>query len=108
MWEELLNMRRLSENQKAETITWLKKQRDGIIVGEYRNILYDVYQSIKNISINTGHVCTLQNLANYGSTHYGSESQLLEFCDMLQELGYIDIYNRSEGVVLTILKPIDF
>ena len=32
-------MKPLSELKKTETIEWLKKQRDGYIVGDYRNIL---------------------------------------------------------------------
>lgn len=100
-------MKPLSEIQKAETIEWLKKQRDGYIVGDYRNILCHVYQEIKTISMNDGY-CTLQALVNEDTIYYRTEAQVLESCDMLNTLGYIDICNHSGRVTLSILKPIDF
>lgn len=100
-------MKPLSEIQKAETIEWLKKQRDGYIVGDYRNILCHVYQEIKSISMNDGY-CALQDLVKEDTIYYRTEAQVLELCDMLNTLGYIDIRNHSDGVKLNILKPIDF
>lgn len=100
-------MKPLSEIQKTETIEWLKKQRDGYIVGDYRNILCHVYQEIKSISMNDGY-CTLQDLVKEDTLYYRTEAQVLELCDMLNILGYIDIRNHSDGVKLNILKPIDF
>lgn len=101
-------MKPLSENQKAETIEWLKKQRDGYIVGDYRNILYHVYHKIKTISMKDEKVCTLQDLVDEYSVYYRTESQVLEFCDMLKELDYIDVCNHTDKLSFTILKPIDF
>ena len=100
-------MKPLSELKKTETIEWLKKQRDGYIVGDYRNILYHVYQEIKSISMNDGY-CALQDLVKEDTIYYRTEAQVLELCDMLNTLGYIDIRNHSDGVKLNILKPIDF
>lgn len=100
-------MKPLSELKKTETIEWLKKQRDGYIVGEYRNILCHVYQEIKSISMNDGY-CALQDLVKEDTIYYRTEAQVLELCDMLNTLGYIDIRNHSDGVKLNILKPIDF
>ena len=100
-------MKPLSEIQKAETIEWLKKQRDGYIVGDYRNILCHVYQEIKTISMNDGY-CTLQDLVNEDTIYYRTEAQVLELCDMLNTLGYIDICNHPDRVRLRTLKPIDF
>lgn len=100
-------MKPLSEIQKAETIEWLKKQRDGYIVGDYRNILCHVYQEIKAVSLNDGY-CTLQDLVNEDTMYYRTEAQVLELCDMLNTLGYIDICNHPDRVRLSILKPIDF
>ena len=100
-------MKPLSEIQKAETIEWLKKQRDGYIVGDYRNILCHVYQEIKAISMNDGY-CTLQDLVNEDTIYYRTEAQVLELCDMLNTLGYIDICNHPDRVRLRTLKPIDF
>lgn len=97
----------LSELKKTETIEWLKKQRDGYIVGDYRNILCHVYQEIKSISMNDGY-CALQDLVKEDTIYYRTEAQVLELCDMLNTLGYIDIRNHSDGVKLNILKPIDF
>lgn len=100
-------MNPLSENKKAETIEWLKKQRDGYIVGDYRNILYHVYQEIKSISMNDGY-CTLQDLVREDSIYYRTEVQVLEYCDMLKRLDYIDVCNHTDKIAFTILKPIDF
>ena len=100
-------MKPLSELKKTETIEWLKKQRDGYIVGDYRNILCHVYQEIKSISMNDGY-CALQDLVKEDTIYYRNEAQVLELCDMLNTLGYIDIRNHSDGVKLNILKPIDF
>lgn len=85
----------------------MKKQRDGYIVGDYRNILCHVYQEIKSISMNDGY-CALQDLVKEDTIYYRTEAQVLELCDMLNTLGYIDIRNHSDGVKLNILKPIDF
>lgn len=100
-------MNPLSEIEKAETIEWLKKQRDGYIVGDYRNILCHVYQEIKSISMNDGH-CTLQDLVKKDSIYYRTETQVLEYCDMLKRLDYIDVYDHSDKMAFSILKPIDF
>ena len=100
-------MKPLSELKKTETIEWLKKQRDGYIVGDYRNILCHVYQEIKSISMNDGY-CALQDLVKEDTIYYRTEAQVLELCDMLNTLGYIDIRNHSDGVKFNILKPIDF
>lgn len=100
-------MKPLSEIQKAETIEWLKKQRDGYIVGDYRNILCHVYQEIKSLSMNDGY-CTLQDLIKEDTIYYRTEVQVLELCDVLNTLGYIGICKHSDRVTLSILKPIDF
>lgn len=100
-------MKTLSEKQKVEAIEWLKKQRDGYIIGDYRNILYQVYQEIKSNFIKDGY-CTLQKLVKKNSIHYRTTSQVLELCEMLNTLGYIYIYNHKNRVTLGISKPIDF
>ena len=100
-------MKPLSEDQKIAKIEWLKKQLDGYIIGDYRNILYHVYQEIKSISINDGY-CTLQNLIKEDSIYYRTEAQVVELCDMLNALGYIDICYHTDRMTFSILKPIDF
>ena len=105
--KELISTKQLSELQKAKTIEWLRKQRDGYIVGDYRNILYHVYQEIKSISMNDGY-CTLQDLTKEDTIYYRAETQVLELCDALNALGYIDICNHSNRVTLRVVKPIDF
>ncbi len=97
----------LSEIKKEEIIEWLKKQRDGYIIGDYRNILYHIYQEIKNISMNDG-CCTLPDLVKEDSIYYRTETQILEYCDMLKRLGYIDICNYTDKTVFALLKPVDF
>lgn len=100
-------MKPLSKEQKAKTIKWLQKQRDGYIIGDYRNILYHIYQEIKSFSENDGY-CTVQNLIREDSIHYKTETQVLELCDMLKELGYIDICDNTYKTTFYIVKPIDF
>ena len=68
-------MKPLSELKKTETIEWLKKQRDGYIVGDYRNILCHVYQEIKSISMNDGY-CALQDLIKEDTIYYRTEEQV--------------------------------
>lgn len=103
----MININPLTKNQKARAIEWLRKQRDGYIVGDYRNILYHIYQEIKSISMNEGY-CILQDLVNEDTIYYRTEAQVLELCDMLNILGYIGICNYPDKVTLNILKPIDF
>ena len=52
--------------------------------------------------------CALQDLVKEDTIYYRTEAQVLELCDMLNTLGYIDIRNHSDGVKLNILKPSDF
>lgn len=52
--------------------------------------------------------CTLQDLVKKDSIYYRTEAQVLEYCDMLKRLDYIDVCNRADNITLTILKPIDF
>lgn len=103
----MIIIKHLSEQQKSKKIEWLKKQRDGYIVGDYRNILCHVYQNIKSISMNSG-CCTLQDLVKKDSIYYRTEAQVLEYCEMLKGLDYINICNHANNITFTILKPIDF
>ena len=100
----------MTQNNEIEinnTITWLKKQRDGLIVGDYRNILYNLYQKILSQSTSAP-PCILNNLVDTVSLYYRNEYQILEFCKALEELGYIEICESSDELAITILKPIDF
>lgn len=90
-----------------ERIKWLRKQRDGYIVGVYRNILCHIYQEINSVSINKKH-CKLQDLVKEDSIYYRTNEQVMELCDTLYELGYIDKINHNDIMEFTILKPMDF
>ena len=41
----------LSNEEKIQKIQLLRKQRDGLIIGSYRNILADLFVKIKDIII---------------------------------------------------------
>lgn len=101
-------MNNISENDLFETIVWLRKQRDGLIIGDYRNILYDLYQRISEISSNSTKTCYLKELIDEKSNYYKNENQLLELCEKLYELGYIKICKLTHDITITITKEIDF
>lgn len=103
----MISIKSLSKKQSAETIEWLKKQRDGYIVGDYRNTLCHIYKEIESISIKEGN-CVLQDLVKKNSIYYRTEAQVLDYCNMLNALGYIDICNHTDRTTFSILKPIDF
>lgn len=44
----------LAQEQIAEKLDYLRKQRDGLIVGDYRNYLYNLYMYLKERCSETG------------------------------------------------------
>lgn len=97
----------MRDQNKSEIITWLRKQRDGFIVGDYRNILYNLYQKI-SLVLSSQETCNLNSLIDINSIYYRNKNQLLEFCEDLRNLGYININYTSNDIVITINKEIDF
>nr|DAU00987.1 MAG TPA: hypothetical protein [Caudoviricetes sp.] len=97
----------MCKQKKSEIITWLRKQRDGFIIGDYRNILYNLYQKISFV-LASQEICNLNSLIDINSIYYKSKNQLLEFCEDLRNLGYININYTSEDINITINKEIDF
>ena len=101
-------MHKMSNQEKNETINWLIKQRDGLIIGDYRNILYNLYQKINSLSSSKNQQCYLKDIIDTKSLYYKNENQLLELCETLKELGYIEISYTTNNITITILKTIDF
>lgn len=52
----------LSTNEKNVKIDLLRKQRDGAIIGSYRNILAEIYKNIKEASIINNGTCFVKSL----------------------------------------------
>lgn len=89
-------------------LDFLRKQRDGLIVGEYRNILYKVYQSIAKLSQN-GCICKLSELHNIDETlNIYPLGILFSYCADLEYLGYISVCKKDMDYILHVIKDIDF
>lgn len=63
----------MCDKNNLEIITWLRKQRDGFIIGDYRNILYNLYQKISFVLTSQG-TCTLSSLIDVNSIYYRHEN----------------------------------
>ena len=48
-WKEVKTLIKkiLTQEQIAEKLDYLRKQRDGLIIGDYRNYLYKLYMYLK-------------------------------------------------------------
>ena len=101
-------MHEISKEDIIKAVSWLKKQRDGVIIGDYRNTLYHLYQKIYDISPEPTQTCSLKDLLDETSVYYRNENQLLELCHVLQKLGYIEMHNLTNDIKISVLKPIDF
>ena len=101
----------MKPKQKAYTLSvdFLKKQKNGLIIGEYRNILYSIYQSIQSISNNSNNKCILlSDIFEKQTGNFVPIGVLLSYCEDLEELGYISIQKENNDYKLVIKKDIDF
>ncbi len=98
-------MKNISEIERFKTIDWLRKQRDGLIIGDYRNMLYDMYQKILMLSMSSEQ-CFLSDIYKTNADKYTIQ-HTLDLCNMLKSLGYIEFLDTTDPIV-DILKPIDF
>lgn len=93
----------LSFEEKTNKIDFLRKQRDGFIIGDYRNILAQIYIIIKNATYESFSLDKLYQ-ANFVDTSH-NKNVILDYCLDLEQLGYIKVDNNGE---IEIIKELDF
>lgn len=96
-----------SELSKKEKIIWLRKQREGLIIGDFRNCLYSVFMHIK-MSCNDSETLSCIYEEVFSGIHIPGVFDPFECCLELCSLGYIKIHHMSTFHKLSVLKEIDF
>lgn len=96
----------LSLNEKNKRIAFLKKQRDGKVIGQYRNILADIYKKITKVSADNNGICLIESLQEMflPSTNH-EKNVILDYCLDLEQLGYIQMKENGE---INIIREMDF
>lgn len=96
----------LSADEKFAKIEFLRKQRNGLIIGSYRNMLAELYEEIESLCKKQDISCTLENLCELKASPSPHDKNLiLDRCLDLEQLGYIAIYDTG---IISIVKKIDF
>lgn len=96
----------LSNEEKNQKIQLLRKQRDGLIIGSYRNILADLFVKIKDIINRNENECLLNTLQEKCFAKDDHEKNIIiDYCLDLEQLGYIRIESDRR---IIIIKEIDF
>ena len=90
----------LKEKEKIEKISFLRKQRDGLIIGTYRNALASTYREIEA----RGTCCITATCKELGITDH-EKNLLKDYCLDLEQLGYIKI---NEAGDVFVIQPLDF
>lgn len=104
MSNEVLFMNNKSNSNLS--VDFLRKQRDGLIIGEYRNILYNTYQAIYKASKQNRFLLSdIPELQNGCFVPFGV---VLSYCNDLEKLGYIRIIKKNNDYEIIIIKNIDF
>lgn len=94
----------LTFEEKMNKIDFLRKQRDGFIIGDYRNILAQIYKTIKNttyddtFSLDKLYQTDFSNISN-------NKNIILDYCLDLEQLGYIKVDENGE---IEVIKELDF
>ena len=91
---------------KDDRIKWLKKQKAGTIIGDYRNQLYLVYKHIESKCHNSLQYCIYEQL--FPEASWRGIYNPYEYCVELRELGYISILHTGSYHKLSIVKDLDF
>ena len=87
---------KIDSNSRDEIISFLKKQRDGLIIGSYRNILADLYEKVLLCCKQNNGVCNISNLIEMnGQQNKHLENVTIDFCLDLEQLGYININDND-------------
>ncbi len=86
----------ITSNSRDEIISFLKKQRDGLIIGSYRSILADLYDRILLCCKQNNGVCLISDLIKLSDQkNKHIENVTIDFCLDLEQLGYITIDNNN-------------
>lgn len=101
----------MTEEKRLEKIDYLRKQRDGIIEGGYRDLLVATYTFLKECCAkSTDFSCNPYNntvcMAVYGNTYH--VPMVSGFIRDLANLGYIKITGYGADRKITIAKELDF
>ena len=89
------------------SVDFLKKQRDGLIIGEYRNILHEIFQSILS-KANYNKCCYLSEIPEFQNGSILPLGILFSYCKDLEMLGYINIIQNNNDYKLIVEKDMDF
>lgn len=96
----------LSSRERMKIIGFLRKQRDGLIIGEYRSLLVTIYKKIAKIINQNNGVCTISDLFDLSETKTMHERNVvIDRCMDLEQLGYIRIQNDE---TIDIQQELDF
>ena len=96
-----------SELSNIQKIVWLKMQRQGVIIGNFRNCLCLVYEHIRiSCSKSEAQSCVYEDM--FSSTTIPGIYNPFDYCLELYNLGYIEIQVVNSLHILSILKEIDF
>lgn len=102
----------LTQEQIAEKLDYLRKQRDGLIVGDYRNYLYNLYMSLKERCSETEdgscNPYPWQILVALDRDDLYKSNLVYTYCDDLEALGYIRMQGYGKDKKIFIIKDIDF
>ena len=95
---------KLTVGEREDKIAFLRKQRDGAVIGTYRNTLADVYKTIAE-SLVAHSVCGLVSFCEEHGTTEHEKNLLKDYCLELEQLQYIQI-DELGNVLIT--KALDF
>ena len=102
---EIINLKpKLATDERTAKIAFLRKQRDGLVIGTYRNALANTYRGIEKALLEKGTCCIVSFCEEYGITDH-EKNLLKDQCLDLEQLRYIQI-DELGNVLIT--KPLDF
>lgn len=96
-----------SELFNPKKIIWLKKQREGIIIGDFRNCLCSVYEHIRASCCGSETQSCVYEVV-FSNIKIDGVYNPFDYCLELCSLGYIEIQLANALHILSILKEIDF
>ena len=101
----------MTEEKQKEKIEYLRKQRDGIICGGYRDLLANTYKCLSDLCAkNPEGWCNPYNnqicMVVYGNTYH--VPMVPGFVSDLHNLGYIKSVGRGKDRKIYISKELDF
>lgn len=101
----------MTDEERIKKLEYLRKQKDGIVQGGYRDLLVGTYNFLKELcNANPDGWCNPYNnqisLAVYGDTY--NIPMVSRFVNDLRKLGYIKISGSGATRKIFIAKEIDF